>query len=655
MAARSDDHIRAKCFHPSGKFVEFPTGDVESSIPERFEKIVELYSDRLAVKMADRAVTYDQLNKMADAIAHAILQGGASQQPAALFLDSGIEAVAAMFGALKAGKCYVPLDPSFPLSNILSILEDSQADLIVTNTGTGAIVAKAMGSGIRFLNIDDCSPELSENDTKIFLTPDTPSFILYTSGSTGRPKGVLHTHRTALHACMVITNLVHVCAEDRIALPLSHSFSASIRYLFGALLNGATLLPFNLKKEGIAALVEWLDQQAVTMCGLTGSMFRQFLSQLADSNKTYPFLRLCYAGSESVSKNDVDRYKIRLPDHTILAANMGLNEAGAICNLLIDKTTEICGSIVPAGYPVEGKEIILLDDAGERVGIDTIGEIAVRSDYLSPGYWRQPELTATKFLTGESNGTKRIYLTGDLGRMSPDGCLHYLGRKDLMVKIRGYNVETPRVETALLEHPGVKQAAVVARQNHNGDMKLTAYIVSTGQPRPSSGRLRRLLKEKNFSDYMIPSIYVEVETLPLTPTGKIDRKALPAPSDTRPRLDVSYVPARNATERELIGIWENVLDVRPIGIHDDFFDLGGHSLSASQIVSRVFQCFQLEIPLRALFQSATVADMAAAIAEQQEEPLGNEKLENILNELEQLSDEEAQYLVSERLRKDSKS
>jgi amino acid adenylation domain-containing protein len=655
MAVRPDDHIRAKCFHPSGKFIEFPREDVETSIPERFQKVVRLYSDRPAVSVADRALTYEQLNNVANTIAHAIiLEVGASQQPIALLLDQGIEAVAAMLGILKAGKCYVPLDPTFPLSRIRSILEDSEADLIVTSTETGAIAAKSIGTRVRQLNIDDCSPRMSEEHTEMPLSPETPSFILYTSGSTGRPKGVVHTHRTALHASMLLTNLVHLCAEDRIALALSHGFSASVRYLFGALLTGAVLLPFNLKKEGIAALVEWLDQQAITVCGFTGSMFRQFLSQVADAPKNYPSLRLCFVGSESVSKNDVDLYKTLLPEHTVLATNMGLNEAGSIRSLLIDKATEICGSLVPTGYAVEDKEIILLNEAGERVGFDTTGEILVKSEYLSLGYWKQPELTATKFIADDSSVTKRIYLTGDLGRMSPDGCLHYLGRKDLTVKIRGYNVETPKVEMALLEHPGVKQAAVVPLQNRDGDIKLAAYIVPTHQPRPSNGQLRRLLKE-TFPDYMIPSIYVELDGLPLTPTGKIDRKSLPEPSSTRPQLEVSYVSFRNETERELVEIWENILDVRPIGIQDNFFDLGGHSLTASQIVSRVLQHFQLQIPLQVLFQSATVADMAAIIAEHQARRLGNGELENILDELESLSDTEAQLLVSEGQGDDSKN
>jgi acyl carrier protein len=239
--------------------------------------------------------------------------------------------------------------------------------------------------------------------------------------------------------------------------------------------------------------------------------------------------------------------------------------------------------------------------------------------------------------------------------MTADNCLYYLGRKDLTVKIRGYKVETPKVEMALLGHPGVKQAAVVPRQNRVGDTNLTAYIVpmSSNQAPLSRDQLRRFLKE-TLPDFMIPSNYVEMEALPFTLTGKVDRKALPEPSDARPQLDVRYVPSRSETEKDLIEIWESVLPIRPIGVHDNFFDLGGHSLSASQIVSRVFQRFQLRIPLQNLFQSATVADMAVAIIEYQGKQLDEETLANMLHEIELLSDASSEQSVNERLREDSK-
>lgn len=641
MSERPDDAIASRCFHPSGKFIQFRLQDVEMSVAERFEKIVRLYPDRIAVKAGSRTATYEQLNKAANRVAHAISQqSDAHLRPIALLFNPGIDCITTILAALKAGRCYVPLDPGYSAARIRSVLDDSEADLIVTDAENCGAITEAIGGNIRVLNLDELPPGLSETDLSVCLSPDAPSFIIYTSGSTGQPKGVLHTHRTALHAAMSLTNLVHVCAEDRIALLLSYSFSASIRQLFGALLNGGMLLPFNTKKEGLVSMVDWLGREAVTLCGVTGSMFREFLFQSAGARRAYSSLRACFVGSESLSKRDVQLYQTCLPDHVILVANMGTNETGSIGNLLIDKDTKIAGNTVPIGYASPDKEIVLLNDVGEKVGFDTIGEITIKSKYLSPGYWRQPELTAMKFLGTDSHGTMRVYQTGDLGRMSPDGCLHYLGRKDQIVKIRGYAVDTPKVETALLEHPRLKQAAVVSRKNSNGDVELIAYIVPTNRPGPNLGQLRSLLKE-SLSEHMIPSLYVELDALPVTSTGKIDRKMLPEPGRTRPSLDVPYVVCRNETERQLISIWEDVLDIRPIGVLDNFFDLGGQSLSSTRIVYRVFRDFQLKIPPQELFLSPTVAEMAVKIAAHQGEPCDNEQLEKLLGQLESLSDEDA--------------
>jgi len=645
MHQRPDDSVAAKCFHPSREFTVFPPEDVEISVAERFEKIVRMYPDRVAVKKGSRTETYEQLNKAANRLAHALMRRmEAVSRPIALFFDPGVESITAMLAALKTGQCYVPLDPGHSAARMRSVLEDSEADLIVTDAENYQAVTKVIGGDVPVLNIDTLPPDLAETHLSEYPPPGTPSFIIYTSGSTGKPKGVLHTHRTMLHTVMSLTNLVHVCAQDRVALLLSYSFSASIRQVFAALLNGAVLLPFNTKKEGLAPLIDWLDREAVTLCGFTGSMFREFLFQSAAVRPTYSSLRTCFVGSESLSKRDVQLYKRHLPDHVILVANMGINESGTIGNLLIDKSTEIAGNTVPVGYASADKEIVLLNEAGEKVGFDAVGEITVKSKYLSPGYWKQPELTAMKFIAADCDSEMRVYYTGDLGRMSPDGCLNYLGRKDLAVKIRGSTVDTPRVEAALLGHPRLKQAAVVAQQNSNGDAELIAYIVPTRRPGPNPGQLRRLLTE-TLPESIIPSLYVELDALPLTSTGKIDRKSLPEPTRCRPSLDVTYVGSRNETERQLIKIWEDVLDIRPVGVLDNFFDLGGQSLSFTRIVYRVFRDFHVRIPVQELFLSPTVAKMAAKIADHRGEAFDKEQLENLLNQLESLSDEDAIEMI----------
>jgi acyl carrier protein len=269
----------------------------------------------------------------------------------------------------------------------------------------------------------------------------------------------------------------------------------------------------------------------------------------------------------------------------------------------------------------------------------------VRSLYLSAGYWGRPDLTEAKFKPDPQGGDKGLYFTGDLGFRLPDGCLIHKGRKDFRVKIRGYGVEIAEVEKALRHHASIKDVVIVARPNEAGEARLVAYFTSSTQPTPSVSEVRTLLKAK-LADYMIPSAFVMLDALPLTPNGKVDRKALPDPGTSRPELDSAYVAPKTLIEQELANIWGEVLSLNQIGIYDNFFDLGGHSLAATRVVSQVIKQFQLELPLQSLFQSPTVAEMASVIAENQAKKLAEKDLNRILSELESLSDEEAQRLVA---------
>jgi acyl carrier protein len=313
---------------------------------------------------------------------------------------------------------------------------------------------------------------------------------------------------------------------------------------------------------------------------------------------------------------------------------------------LLDRNTKISDNEVPIGFPVEDKEIILMDANGKEVGFNEVGEIVVRSKYLSPGYWNNAELTNTKFKCDPKDPDRRIYYTGDLGLMRSDGCLIHKGRKDFRVKIRGYAVDLVEVEKALLSHSCIREAVVISPQTQSGDSRLIAYFVSAQEMAPTVSDLRMYLRQK-LTDYMIPSAFVRLDRIPLNTNGKIDRAALPEPDDKRPALSAPYALPRNAIEKSLAQIWEEVLDVRPIGIKDSFFDLGGHSLSATRVVSRIIKQFQLEIPLPLLFQSPTIADMAAVMTAHQGKTLDERHLAAILDELASLSDAEAQRLVNE--------
>ncbi len=279
---------------------------------------------------------------------------------------------------------------------------------------------------------------------------------------------------------------------------------------------------------------------------------------------------------------------------------------------LIDRETPFSGTNVPVGYAVDDMEVLLLDDAGKEIGFDQIGEIAVKSRYLSPGYWRKPELTAAAFSSAPGEGGKRIYRTGDLGRMLWDGSLEHLGRKDFQVKIRGRRVETAEIELALLRLEAIKEAVVTAREYARGDLRIVAYIVPRTRPRPTVDALRRALRER-LPDAMIPSAFVLLDALPLTSNGKVDRRALPVPDQARPPLGNPFVEPRDEIERALAKIWSQILRIERVGVHDDFFDLGGDSLLATQIISRVRDVFRVEVQPRTLFDAPTVAGIGEVI------------------------------------------
>ncbi len=635
--------IRDKCFHPSGTFVEFPMEEVETSIPARFEKIVRMYPDRLAVKNKDRSQTYNELNKAANQIACAILEKrGQGSEPIALLFEHGIDVVAAILGVLKAGKFYVALDPSFPDMRVARILEDCDAKLIVTNEQKNSLAHELSQNRLPVVNIDANQPNLSGENPDLGISADAFAYVIYTSGSTGPPKGVIQNHRHVLHNIMPYTNCIHVCAEDRLTFLNSSSSAAGVRNIFGALLNGSGLFSFDLRREALIDLAVWLAREQVTICHAMTSVFRSIVEVLS-GNEKFTGLRLLELAGESLSAKDINLYRSHFLPKCVFAHSMGATEVATARWYFIGDLSQRGFVQAPVGYGVADKEVLLLDDNGKELGYNQIGEIAVKSRYLSPGYWRNADLTRTKFLL-HPNGDERLYLTGDLGRMLPDGCLEYIGRKDFRAKIRGFTVDPTEVEIALLQHSQVQNAAVVTRNRESGENYLVAYIVPSGNSALRIEYLRDFLRE-HLPDHMIPLTFVFLESLPLT-NGKLDPTGLPLPDDKRSNLEQVYAPPRGEIEIRLAQIWEEILDVRPIGIHDNFFNVGGHSLAASRVISRVIQTFQLELPIKALFDAPTVAEMAAIIAQNQTRRASNEELAQMLNEVEAMSEEEAQQLVA---------
>ncbi len=638
--------IRAKCFHRTGDFIELQPNEIEQSVPERFEKIVERYADRLAIKTRTRELTYRQLNEAANRVARSILATcGEKAEPVALMFGQGVQAIIAILAVLKTGKFYVPLDPSVPLSRSKEILADSTATLIVTNSHHLSVAESAAQDGCEVINVDELGPDLVTEDPKRSISPDALAYIVYTSGSTGQPKGVAQTHRCVLYHLIECSNSYRLCPDDRVSLVFPWSFNGGIKIIHSTLLSGAALFPVDVKADGLITLAQLVVEEKITIYHSTATVLRQMLS-LLNRDERLPSLRLLRFGGDTVTEADIQLYRDNFSQECLLLNTFATTEAGTISRYFCDKDTAIAGSNVPAGYPPAGKEIFLLDDNGMAVGVDQIAEIAVKSRYLSWGYWQQPSLTATKFILDQSQGDKRIYLTGDLGRTSSDGCLYHLGRKDFQIKVRGYRVEVGEVEAALLQHEQIKEVAVVGRSDALGSSRLIAYIVPDGTNKINVSQLRRFLSQK-IPDYMIPTSFIALDGLPLTPNGKINRRLLPTPPSSRPELESPKAAPRNEIEKRLAQIWKDVLALDEIGIHDNFFDLGGHSIAAFRVITRVIKQFKLEIPLQALFESPTIADMAALITAHQGKTLDEQGLTTLLNELESLSDEDAQRLAGE--------
>ena len=603
--------IRDKCYHPSGKFIEFPKEDVETSIPERFEKIVGQFPDRLAVKMRNRTLTYQELNHAANRVAHAILaQRGETQEPIALLMEHDSPLIAAIVGVLKAGKICVVLDPSLPKARGAFLIEDSQAGLLITDSKNLSLTKEYAQDRRQIVNIDELNSGFSIDDPGLLIGPDHFAFLIYTSGSTGQPKGVIQNHRNLLHDSLLYCNGLHICIDDRVALLYSCSASQGLKITLATLLNGAALCPFQVRHQGVAKLPLWLNQEEITIYFSVPIVLRQFVGTIGEQEQ-FPRLRIIQLGSDLVTPRELEEYQMHFSADTILIIRFGTTETGTLRRMFFNVNTCVDEATVPVGYATEDTDISLLDEEGKEVQFGAVGEIVVASRYISPGYWRRSDLTREHFISDPNGGDKRIYHTGDLGRLRSDGLLYHLGRKDFQLNIRGHRVEAGEIEAVLLAQGNVKEAIVATGKASTGadTDRLIAYIVPSEDPLPSIPVLRRAARMK-LPAYMIPSDFVFVESLPLTPNGKVDRRALPAPGNARPELDVTYVVPQSDIEKQLARIWEEVLDVRPIGIHDNFFDLGGHSLLATQVVSRIINSFSTDVPLRDIFEAPTIAALA---------------------------------------------
>ncbi len=588
-------------------FVRFSKEEIEQSISSRFEKQVSRVPDKLAVKTDGGQLTYLELNRYANRVAHALLSSGGSQQGSvALLLDQGIAMVASILGTLKAGRIYVPMDPSDPGARLSSVVNESESTTLLTDARNSPLAQSLTPRG-GVLNVEKLDEHLPDTNLALDISPAANAYIFFTSGSTGKPKGVVDTHRNVLHNIMRYTNNLHITESDQLTLLQSASFSGSVSSLFCALLNGATVYPYDIRRQGMGSpLATWLSKEEITVYHSVPAIFRSFLY----GDVRFPSIRIIRLEGDVASKLDVELFKKYFSSHCMLVHGLGATETGISRQYFINQTTQLAGAIVPVGYPTEDMDAILLDANGREVGIDTVGEIVVRSKYLAAGYWNNPELTSQAFAAA-GDGV-RMYRTGDMGLIRADGCLEYLGRKDFQLKIKGHKVEAAEVESALLEIGAVKEAVVTTREDRKGEPRLVAYIVARNAAPPSTKFLRSVLAEK-LPEYMVPTRFVMLDALPLNANLKVDRRLLPPPDVIARDVQTPFVPSRTPEEATLADIWEDILDVHPIGATDNFFDLGGDSLAIVKLLIQIEQRFDRELAPGTIVQSPTVEELAEVV------------------------------------------
>jgi amino acid adenylation domain-containing protein len=450
-------------------FAAWAKAEPGPAIPARFERQVELHPDQIAVVDPGFTLAYRDLNALANRIAHAVLAvRGAQSEPVAL-LVGGAAIVAAMLGVLKAGKFYVPLDVSQPMARTAAVLAECRPVLLIVDNerlaqveALRAVRAADMSLlNVPLLNVESLELGLSEENPCLTITDTDLAYVLYTSGSTGKPKGVMQDHRYVVHLTKAYTSTGCIASTDRLALLYSPSFAGAVRDIYCTLLNGATLCSFEVKHAGLGRLADWLRAQQITVFFAVATLFRHFCRQLT-ANDRFPAVRLIELGSETVHAGDVHLYRRYFPRDCRLIVNFGGSEISPICQFPVDAGTPITAGIVPAGYVAQDVEVLVWDEEGKPVAPGATGEIVVRSGYLSRGYWGRADLTDAAFLPDPEGGERRLFRTGDLGRMLPDGCLLHLGRRDLQVKIRGYRVETAELEALLSGTAGIREAAVTA-------------------------------------------------------------------------------------------------------------------------------------------------------------------------------------------------
>jgi amino acid adenylation domain-containing protein len=616
-------------------------------IHEWVAQVAKEMGQQTAVSAPNQQLTYAELNVKANQLAHYLqIKGVGPETLVAVYLNRSPEMVIAALAVLKAGGAYLPLDPTYPTERIRFMLADAQPHTVITHSHLQANLQLPIAN---LLRLDTDWPKIipcREQNPTCGATADNAAYIIYTSGSTGQPKGVVVTHRGVPNLAQAQHKAFAIGPESRVLQFAAFGFDAAVSEMFVTLTAGATLV-FAEAEAMLPGpeLMKLVRERGVTAVTLPPSAFAIL------NPDDFPSLQTVVAAGEACSAEIVARWSVGRR----FVNGYGPTEATVCATMAVLTPTDAKAHI---GRPIDNVQLFILNEAQQPVPVGTPGELYIGGIGLARGYLNRPELTAERFvqLSVISNQyavssknqpiadhwpLNTVYRTGDLVRYLPDGNVEFLGRLDHQVKIRGYRIELGEIETVLRRQTAVHDALVLARDETGTGLQLVAYIVGKNI---SVADCRAALSQR-LPAYMVPAVFVVLDAFPLTPNGKIDRKALPTPSAT---AVAHYVPPRNDVETIMANIWAETLKLPKVGIHDNFFELGGHSLLATQLVTRLRQTLRIELSLRALFDSPTVAELAQVAQQPPNNQAQVVKVAHLLIKLSQLSEEEAAQLLRQK-------
>ncbi|MDZ7401244.1 MAG: amino acid adenylation domain-containing protein [candidate division KSB1 bacterium] len=583
---------------------EFPA---DQCVHQMFQSIVEQYPNQVAVSFGDQQLSYRELNRRANHLARKLRSFGVGPESlVGIYLDRSPDLVTSAIAVLKAGGAFLPLDPQYPRERVIFMIQDSGLRVLISQQN---LLDRLADVNIPTICLDAegeawlTSDADQDQNLPNLATSDNLAYVIYTSGSTGRPKGTALPHRGLCNLAAAQQKAFGITNHSRILQFAALSFDAAVWELVMALLTGATLCL--AESEQIATgqgLIQLLTDQKITTVTLPPSMARVM------PDHPLPDLEVMITAGEKCTPDIVARWS----NGRKFFNAYGPTEATVCASMLQVEHDYAQGP--PIGRPIQNFQLYVLDEYLNPVPIGASGELFIGGVGLARCYLNRPDLTAEKFVPNPFSARPgdRLYRTGDLVRYLADGNIEFLGRIDHQVKLRGFRIELGEIENVLHEHPSIQDATVIVREDIPGDSRIVAYFVPKPGESVEPGALRRYLRDR-LPDYMVPSYMISMEQLPLTPSGKVDRRALPAPDRSRPDLESRYQAPRNETEEKLTAICAELLHLDKVGVFDNFFDLGGHSLLATQFISRIRTALQLEIPLRTLFENPTIEKLAEAI------------------------------------------